>query len=161
MKSKLLVTGDIFSYEELKKKALREIARLEEAEKKLDQQAAIDHALNAAFSIYHLLEWKSKTLNPNKNVSAHFLCENSNNLSLQMLHNIVTCNKHVTVSNSSYNKDLSVAVSAKITFLTTEDGRHLTTQKEDSFVTEDSCITIKFDNQKAVDVLKAAYNEFA
>lgn len=39
-------------------KAKREIDRLRKAENELDPVAALDHALNAAFTVYHLLEWR-------------------------------------------------------------------------------------------------------
>lgn len=66
---------EIFSYIELKKKAHREIDRLKDAESKLDELTAIDAALNAAFTIYHLIEWREheKQTDLNKKNSTDFI----------------------------------------------------------------------------------------
>jgi hypothetical protein len=50
--------NDAFSYMGLHKKAHREIDRLITSENSMDIISSVDHALNAAFSIFHLLEWK-------------------------------------------------------------------------------------------------------
>ena len=47
----------IFSYDSLILKAKREITRLIQAELNFTEEVAIDHALNAAFTIYHLIQW--------------------------------------------------------------------------------------------------------
>jgi hypothetical protein len=160
-KISIKVSSSIFSYEELKAKAFREIKRLEKAEIGMEEHV-IDHALNAAFTVYHLLQWKNKTANPNSNTKEHELCEKSQNDALKMLHAIVTCNKHVTVTNAHYKKDFEVKVSAAdVSYFVTEDGNdYLTTEDGNRFVTEDSRFVIKFDDKKALDVLNEAMTEF-
>jgi len=155
------VKNEYFSYEKLKEKARREIRRLIEAEKKLEEENVMDYALNAAFSVYHLLQWRDKTSNPESNKTAHELCKEAKNQGLIMLHGIVTCNKHMTVGDSlSDRTHLDVAVSANINHLVTEKGDFLVTEKGDYIVTEDSKVVVKFDDKKAVEVLNEAMKEF-
>ncbi|MFZ4541017.1 MAG: hypothetical protein ACOYNL_04295 [Rickettsiales bacterium] len=155
------VSGEIFSYQHLKKKAEREISRLEQAEKDLDKNA-IDHALNAAFSVYHLLEWKDKTANLNSKTKAQDLLKNKSDESLNILHDIVTFNKHAKLGAPQYGETFEVRTSAKdVNFLTTQSGNFLTTQAGDRLILESSKLTVKFHTKKALDVLKTALADFA
>ena len=153
-------SNEIFSYAELKKKAKREITRLDKAENSMDEITAADHALNAAFTIYHLLEWREKTTDPSSKHGAHSLCKNINNAALNILHSVVTRNKHVTISKPLYANDCNPTVEENINFICTEDGKPISTEDNQPLVTEDSKITIYFGDEQALLILKEAMKEF-
>lgn len=91
----------IFSYDNLIEKAKRELDRLRKAENdELNSEDALDHALNAAFTIYHLLLWKEKHFNPGSTETEHKLCQEMNDENFNMLHSVVTYNKHASVERS-------------------------------------------------------------
>ena len=151
---------EIFSYDELKKKAQREITRLDKAENNMDEITAADHALNAAFTIYHLLEWREKTTDPSSKHGAHSLCQRINNSALNILHSVVTRNKHVTVSKPLSANDCTPKIEENINLMCTEDGEPISTEDNQPMVTEDSKITIYFGNEQALPLLKEALKEF-
>lgn len=95
------VTGAAFTYAEMREKLKREIGRLRSAESARDETAAMDHALNAAFTAYHLLEWQAKEASPSDTQNARTLLNAQNNADLELLHDIATRTKHVTISNSA------------------------------------------------------------
>lgn len=150
----------IFSYDELKKKAHREILRLITAENKMDTEAAADHALNAAFTIFHLLEWKVKSNNPSSAAKARKLCEDSKNYGLAMLHDVVTCNKHVAVSSPMAKKEYAPIVSDEVIYLCTESGERMVTEQENPIITSDSKVVVYFGDERALDILQIALKAF-
>lgn len=147
----------VFSYENLKAKAKREIRRLKEAEK-CDGTSPIDHALNAAFSIYHLIEWKY-------NITAHkyIVGKNgnqsvSNNDGLKILHDIVTYHKHAAVSKKgdpNLNHDNTHSNNKALAL---DDGTILALS-DDSVLRLSGC-EVKFDEHIATDVLTEALEDF-
>lgn len=149
----------IFSYDELKKKAHREIERLANAEEKMDETSAIDHALNAAFTIFHLLEWREKTNNPLSETGARTLAKSADK-SLQILHDIVTCNKHVKIKREFHTKNPNVHYDEKLDYITAENEIPLLTEDGEPLLTEDSRIIVNFDSAPASDILKTALKEF-
>jgi len=161
IKEMACVTGNIFTYENLKEKAQREIARLENAELAMDKHV-VDYALNAAFTVYHLLQWKDKESDENSNKKAGTLCEESNNPALKMLHNIVTCTKHVKVDNPKHPTDINISPEENITEYAAEDGvtKYVAEDGITQYITEDSKLAVKFDDKKALDILREALKEF-
>ena len=154
------VSGEIFTYQQLKEKAEREIARLEKGELSIDNDV-LDHALNAAFSIYHLLEWRHQEDNSNVKKKASKLLEEANSESLNLLHDIVTYTKHASVSKPQYQAELNVRVSAaNVGFLLKEDGGYLLKEDGGRLMKDDSRLAVKFDNKEALEVLKKALLEF-
>ena len=151
----------IFSYEELKQKAQREIDRLIEAEKKMNTIDAMDAALNAAFTIYHLLEWQDKTQNPASDKSANSILKEMNNIFLNTLHDLVTRQKHMIVGSKKITATPEINRQDNRSFLVTMDGRSLTDEAGASLVTTGSKIVIYFDDEVAVNVLNAALQTFA
>lgn len=125
----------------------------------MDEIAAIDHALNAAFTIYHLLEWKEKTKNPDSKKGARNIANGADG-NFQILHDIVTCNKHVRVDREFHSKTPCVYYNDKVNYLTTEDGIHLFTENGENLITEDSKIVVNFDNEPARNILESAIKEF-
>lgn len=105
-----IVTGEAFSYRSLINKLDREISRLIEAEMRLEEENAVDHALNAAFTGFHLLEWQDKQFNPVSSVKSRDLLTKKNNPDLNLLHDIVSKTKHVTISNSPHKAAIDVKV---------------------------------------------------
>ena len=85
MKSLGNVTGAAFSFEEMRDKLKREIDRLRAAEAVQDQSSAMDHALNAAFSGYHFLEWRAKTAIPPDARGAREILNAASNADLELL----------------------------------------------------------------------------
>lgn len=154
------VSGTIFAYQQLIEKAEREVARLDKAESEFDVHV-LDHALNAAFSVFHLLEWRQKNDNPAVERKAFKLLEDAKNPSLNLLHDIVTFNKHAKVGESQHQAPLNVRTSADINYFALEDGSGLLlTEAGDKLLLEDSRLVVKFDDQKALDVLRKALKEF-
>ncbi len=152
---------NIFTYEELKIKAKREIDRLIKSQIDLDETSSMDHALNAAFTIYHLVEWREKTQTPIGNRSAHKIVKDIKNKGLQILHNVVTCNKHVSVTHNFYGNETPPSLEDDIEFITTEDGETLTTEDNSSLATEDSRVEVYFGTLLATEVLNDALREFS
>ena len=170
-------TPVLLNYNLLIQKAQREISRLREAEHNLDVTTALDHALNAAFTVYHLLEWRQNptgfskeelndTLKESGKItkSAHGLCKEVNSIEMHLLHGIVTHTKHVTVSKPIPNKDTAPdynpAYEDNIEYIVTENGDRLVTESGLSVITENSNIVIYFGNQIALTVLETAIKEF-
>lgn len=153
-------TIDIFSYNQLANKAKREISRLTLSKESMDEITAIDYALNAAFTIFHLLEWKEKIENPNSKVSARDLCEKSKNVSLKLLHDVVTHTKHARVSKPFSTGDYSPNIEDNITDITTEDGLVLAFENMQTLVTENSNIKVYFGEEPALLVLEEALSYF-
>ncbi|WP_133140737.1 hypothetical protein [Legionella genomosp. 1] len=155
---------DAFSYMGLHKKAQREIDRLITSENGMDIISSVDHALNAAFSIFHLLEWKDN-LNQSANAQAkkpkaRYLCEKSNNKSLLLLHDVVTRNKHVTVSSPLHSSDIEPKIEEDCNFLCTQSGDYLVTEDNRRLVTEGSKIIVYFGDEIATNVLSDALGYF-
>ena len=155
---------DAFSYMGLHKKAQREIDRLITSENSMDIIASVDHALNAAFSIFHLLEWKDhldqSADTQNKKTKARNLCKNSNNESLLLLHDVVTRNKHVTVSAPLHSGAIEPKVEKECNFLCTQSGDYLVTEDNRRLVTEGSKITVYLGDKIATNVLSEALGYF-
>jgi len=158
------MTMEIFSYSELRNNAQREINRLQRSETELDKQSSIDHALNAAFSIYHLIQWRHNEENPHAKIiiKAHDFIQKTDNEGLQLLHDIVTKQKHVTVSQKTRpDEENKPLVYDNIINITTEDGVHLTTENDQPIVTEDSYIEVRFWDHRAMNILNDAMSEFS
>lgn len=151
---------NIFTYNELKNKANREIERLIKAEMALDQQSSIDFALNAAFTIYHLIEWRQKLQNPDIKIKVHDFIMATTNQGLKVLHNVVTCNKHVTVTVKAYLNDTTPQLENNISYIITEDGEKMTTENDVCLATEESNIKVYFGELEAEAVLKDSLCEF-
>jgi len=152
---------NIFSYDELKKKACREIERLNKAEQNLlDEQTAIDHALNAAFSIYHLIQWGQNAGALTITNKARDYVDQCTNQGLKILHDVVTCNKHVTVSKPAHKATTTPRIEDNIVHLTTQDGSIITTENGRHLITEGSNIKVYFGNLEALAVLVDAMTEF-
>lgn len=168
----------LLNYNNLIDKAQREINRLRTAENELDAVSALDCALNAAFTVYHLLEWRQNpsglTTNEledalkksgEKPKSAHQLCKEVNKFEMNLLHGIVTNTKHATVSRPI--PDIENAPSYKprceenIFHIVTEDGKRIVTESGNSVVTSDSKVIVYFGDSIALDILKAAIKEFS
>lgn len=151
---------NIFSYDELRKKARREIDRLAVAEKNLDQEEAIDHALNAAFTIFHLIEWGQKEGKLNNTNKARDYVDQCANQGLKALHDVATRNKHVTVSKPAHTALTTPRSEENIMRLTTEAGDIITTEDGRHLITEESNINVYFGNLEALIILKDAISEF-
>ncbi|BCA93815.1 hypothetical protein TUM19329_01760 [Legionella antarctica] len=151
----------IFTYIELKNKAEREIERLIKSELILDQEASIDHALNAAFTIYHLIQWRQDKQNSEIKIKVYDFIMSTKNQGLKVLHNVVTCNKHVSVTTKAYFAETDPRLENNIGNILTEDGHIMTTEDDVCFVTEESNIKVYFGDLEAVTVLKGALREFA
>lgn len=155
---------DAFSYMGLHKKAHREIDRLITSENSMDIISSMDHALNAAFSIFHLLEWKEhldqSADTQSKKIKARDLCTNSNNKSLLLLHDVVTRNKHVTVSAPMHPGDIEPKIEEDCNFICTQSGDYLVTEDNRRLVTEGSKITVYFGDEIATNVLSEALGYF-
>lgn len=152
---------DIFSYGALKQKAQREIERLIQAETNLNKEAAVDNALNAAFTIYHLIQWRQAAQNPHIKIKVHEFIMGTANQGLKILHSVVTCNKHVTVTEPAYSGATNPQLEDSTEHITTEDGRRITTEGGTPLVTEESGIKVYFGNEKAITTLHDALSEFA
>lgn len=155
---------DAFSYLGLHKKAHREIDRLITSENSMDIISSVDHALNAAFSIFHLLEWQDHSDQladkQKKKTKARDLCKNSNNKSLLLLHDVVTRNKHVTVSAPMHPGDIEPKVEEDCNFICTQSGDYLVTEDNRRLVTEGSKIIVYFGDKIATNVLSGALGYF-
>lgn len=158
--SKDELSTDIFSYGWLKEKAKREIRRLVESENCANETDALDNALNAAFSIYHLIQWKDKEANPSSSKKVHELLEGAENNGLKTLHSVVIRNKHVTVTAKFNDNDGSLKIKDDCECLCTEDGEQMAAEDGQPLVTEDSKITVYFDNEEALIVLNEAMQAF-
>lgn len=165
------------SYDFLIQKALREIERLRQAENDLDVTTAMDHALNAALTVYHLLEWRQNPTGLSKEKlkdvfdtagkkikSAHDLCAEVDTPEIYLLHGIVTHTKHVTVSTPMPNKDTAAdyipAYDDDIEYMETENGDKIGTESDLFIVTENSKITILFGSDIALNVLETVMQTF-
>lgn len=151
---------DIFTYGGQKNKALREIDRLIKSEAELDQESSIDHALNAASTIYHLIEWRHFDRNPNSKIKAHDFALTTTNQAIKVLHGVVTRSKHVKVTVKAYPDEITPYLKDNCHYVTTEDGKTLTTQKNSPLVTEDSYIKVYFGTLEGLPVLIEAMREF-
>lgn len=151
---------NIFSYDELREKARREIRRLTQAIDSLEPHAAVDHALNAAFTIYHLIEWAHDEGRLSKTSTRAYI-KNTSNLGLKVLHDVVTRNKHVRVDSPAYDRTISPKLEDNVTYLATEDEQIMITEDGNRMVTENSNIAIYFGDQEAVSTLHDALSEFA
>ncbi|WP_412754903.1 hypothetical protein [Legionella donaldsonii] len=151
---------DIFAYEALKEKAHREIDRLRVSQRNLDSVSAIDHALNAAFTIYHLIQWRHEHFSPGQKIKVHDFISSTKNKGLKILHNIVTANKHVTVTVKFYQEDTTPQIVDNIIFICAGDGSILTTGDGKKICSGDSKIDIFFGKKLAVNVLNEALKEF-
>lgn len=120
--------------------------------------------LNAAFSIFHLLEWKEhleqSAVVQNKKPKARDLCKNSNNKSLLLLHDVVSRNKHVTVSAPLHPSDIEPKVEEDCNFLCAQSGDYLVTEDNRSMVTEGSKVTVYFGDEIATNILSEAFGYF-
>ena len=159
-------------------KAKREIDRLRKAENELDPVAALDHALNAAFTVYHLLEWRQnpsslsekelKRLLKSEGMTfktAHILCKEFNSPEMNLLHGIVTHTKHATVSSLLPDKNSAPTYKPSyednIGYIVTEDGERLVTESGTSIVTSQSTVTVYFGEGVALSILERAIAEFS
>ena len=159
--------SNVFNYHDLKKKAHREINRLIKAEEDIDEEAAIDFALNAAITIFHLLEWRDKNINPNSKTKARDLCEKSNSEALKLLHDIATHTKHVKVSNpasSQNDHNPQGGVNEGCLSINSTDGEGLLLINDGDSLGFLEIRTptgkIYFGDKLAVDVLQEAMSEF-
>lgn len=145
----------IFTYDELKKKAYRDINRLSESQNALDKLSSIDHALNAAFTIYHLVQWR----NPEIKKVSDFVkkCSNDN---IKRLHNVVIMHKHAEVRWKATTDKTDPRLENNITYLALEQGGSLLKENGSKIVTEDSKVEVWFGDYPAIDVLNGAMKEF-
>lgn len=150
-------TEEIFFYENLKKKALREIERLVKALKFGEYDEALDHALNGAFTIFHLFEWCEKTY-PGKRRRPYDVCVESSNPNLKILHDIVTYNKHAVVKNYLAGEKQVPKIDKELKNLCTEKGVLLVTENDVPLVL--AIANVYFGDVKAIDVLPEAWKEF-
>lgn len=91
----------VVDYEWLCQKANRELGKLWDAQLKRDRTQALDCALNAAMTIYHLLEWRHAGKDGATSQSARQLLQAENNPALNILHDVVTHTKHAHVSKAA------------------------------------------------------------
>ena len=143
------------SYEEKKDKADRELLRLKQAEDSLDENNAKDHAMNAAYSIYSLLDWKQKSKNQ---ASATKICKETSLLELIILHHIVTYDKHAESSYIKSYQDTRIHVKKDLDCIETEDGDPIIDATNQHLYTENSYLKILFRDREASDVLNICYN---
>ncbi|WP_286839540.1 MULTISPECIES: hypothetical protein [Acidiphilium] len=120
----------------------------------------MDHAINAVFSIYCLLDWKEKTYKPDSKRRAYELCVESNNSALMMLHDIVSFTKHARVSSSLASTKIEVdSQNQDEQQIVTPDGRLIVTPDGVRIVVP-ARVLVKFGDMEAVTVLKHALSEF-
>lgn len=160
-----------FSYEILKEKAKREIDRLKNAEQNNNDMDAIDHALNAAFTIYHLLEWEDNCC-PKKSLYACRGEERKNktkssHADFDLIDAIVTCQKHMTIRNH-YKEHLdenartaNFNVEKMYTIISTEDVIPLCTEDMRPICQEGYTIKVYFGEKNAVEVLENSFALFS
>ena len=150
---------NILTYNELKNKARREVNRLVKSQTDLDEQSSIDNALNAAFTIYHLIQWRQEEKNLPK-IKVHDFMKDTKNNGLKVLHDIVTHQKHVIVTVKFYHGETNPHFKSDIRYMTTEEGNTMITEDGSSLITEESKIEVYFGEERAVDILQDAMNEF-
>ncbi len=148
---------DPLSYSYLKDKAAREIDKLEEAQKELDKQKATDAALNAAFSVFHLLRWKDKESPTPTQKGERELAKDSGNPHLGLLNDIVSHNKHAYALVEPLSDGRS---EVQASTLSTGGITRSLTNPSTVPITGSKTLAVKFGNKKAVDVLKGAYKYF-
>lgn len=153
------VTGAIFLYSELVQKLNREISRLIAAEEEHAGEDALDHALNAAFTGFHLLEWENQHNHPGNRTSARDLLSAKNNISLNLLHDIVTCTKHMTISNSAYGQAVNVRTSVSSETVTTGGGQDIVTVGGEPVTVTSTYV--KFGERRAREVLNEVLQIFS
>jgi hypothetical protein len=154
------VTGDAFSFEKMLEKLNREIERLRAAEAEPDKTAIIDHALNAAITAYHLLEWRAKTVSPPDTRRARDLLITEGSADLELLHDIVTKTKHVTISNSAVD---GTPINFRTSTFSEETIGSLGNTKISDIVhyKMGSSIFAKFDDQRALTILERVRDHFS
>lgn len=164
----------LLNYKNLIDKAQREIGRLKQAENECDIIAALDHALNAAFTVYHLLEWRQNPSGTSKEelkkagiqtCGAQAVCTKIDKSEFDVLHGIVTHTKHATVSSwPRSNEHNPVQYKPKCddhtVFMVTENGQPMITESEQLIITENSEIIIYFGESIALKILEKAMEEF-
>jgi len=149
------------TYQNLKSKAAREISRLEHAEQNQNGTEAQDAALNAAFTVYHLLEWKDRNSTQPTGQGALRLAGNDPDFS--MLHNIVTHVKHVQVDRQlpAVNPPAyDVQTSAGILQVPVVVNDLAVMASGNVVVVQQPRLFVKFGTERAVDVLQRALANF-
>ncbi len=164
------MTINILNYEALKLKAHREIDRLKQAENNMDTFEAMDHALNAAFTIYHLLEWRENPFGlteeklGEKVPGAYRKCKQLKDPYFNLLHGIVTHTKHTTVSTLLPDKTSAPlhvpTYEDDIGYICTESGDKIITECGQNIVTEGSKIIVYFGEEIAKHILEQTLQEF-
>ena len=155
-KTPVIVSGKIFSYGQLVDKLDREIDRLVKAQLRADEENALDHALNAAFTGLHLLEWEEQSINPTSPsaLSGWELLNRKNDADLNLLHAIVTKTKHVTVSNALHVDEIEVRASAATVYHQRVDAEGKRNE------TSNTQVFIKFGDELAFQVLQRVLISF-
>ncbi len=147
---------NIFTYNSLKTKACRDIERLIKSEIALDVESSIDHALNAAFTIHHLVEWL-----PNQTkISANEFSKKSENYAIKLLRKIVTNQKHNVLTSRIYEGDVTPMSEDFITDICFEEGECMLTEDNKNMITENSRIKVYFGEHEGETVLRDALSEF-
>ena len=164
------MTNDSLNYEALKLKANREIARLRQAESRMEIVEAIDHALNAAFTVYHLLEWRENPSGLTKDElgrkvpGAYGLCKKLKDPYFNLLHGIVTHTKHTTISTQLPDENSAPqhipVYKEDIGYICTKSGDKILTECGHNIVTENSKIIVYFGEEIAKHVLDQTLKEF-
>jgi len=142
------------NYDFMLAKAKREIKRLIKAQKTLKSKLAIDHAVNAASTVFHLIEWHQKKYYPNKKASRSFhICKHSKIEDFKTLHDIATFNKHATVTANLTGTFSSLSITEQISQIISENGEPILSETNSPLVTEDSKISVHFGDEEALKVL--------
>jgi hypothetical protein len=148
----------VFNFLELKEKASRDIDRFIIALSSRNFVESLDYALNAAFSIYHLLEWNEKKSNPGSKKSSERIVKESNREDLKILHYIVTNIKHAECRQPfGYTGTNPKIVSPP--FLCTEAGVPITAE-DGVFITGEGEFNVYFGEHEAIKILRSAMGFF-
>lgn len=145
-----------FNFDALLEKFNREIRRLQLAQTNNDVVAAFDHALNGASTAFHLLRWEAAKINPAGPIGTEAeILALKNNEDMNLLHDIVTCMKHMTVSRSKSSEEEKVVciTPANIhTYRIDDDGNDVWGRARK--------VIVKFGSHRAEVLLNRVYDHF-
>ena len=147
------MSSDIFNFQYIKSKAYREIERLVKYETLMDKLNAVDSAINAAISVYHIMDWQHQESYSHIKTKPHEICKNSNNNSLKILHYMANYSKHAKVSCQLYWGDALPKINNNVECIVLESGEQICTENGAPMVTESSYLHVYFGEFRALELL--------